>query len=516
MSTSNNLFHPFKSLGFVSNHIPLIIRYIKIRKEHLIVTCVGRAFQIYGASHLKLLNISPIHEDVITCIAGDNKFIYSSCKNNIYAWRSGNQLWNTFKGHDYPIELLLPFGRYLISIDINNFFKIWIINSQEIYSEMTFDKNNFKITALLHPNAYENKILLASQQGSMQLWNISTLKLVHTFEGWNCHITALEQSPTALDIVAVGLANGKIILHDLRYDQSYFELSQDWGSVTSLSFQTVDDILVSGSPKGHLVFWDLNKRKIHSQKLNAHKSSITGALFIENERLLVTSSPDNSVKMWVMDMVDGGARLLRNREGHNSPPTCIRFYSDDGGILLSAGHDSSLRIFSTLSETLNRSLGVASFNRKNSIKKKSSEEDNLKMPPIVSFAFEKTREKDWDNIAAVHQDLSIVTTWSYDKSKMGEHKLKMKKITNSLNNINRIHATCVSLTKCGNFVVVGYNHGQVERFNIQSGIHRLTYGKPFAHNGVVRGVEIDHLNRYVISGGNDNCIKFWHFNKRGE
>lgn len=64
---------------------------------------------------------------------------------------------------------------------------------------------------------------------------------------------------------------------------------------------------------------------------------------------------------------------------------------------------------------------------------------------------------------------------------------------------------------CNRFIfAIGYSSGDVERFNIQSGIHRATYGKP-AHDGPIRGVHCDNLNQYVITGGSDGLVKFWHF-----
>lgn len=52
----------------------------------------------------------------------------------------------------------------------------------------------------------------------------------------------------------------------------------------------------------------------------------------------------------------------------------------------------------------------------------------------------------------------------------------------------------------------------MERFNIQSGIHRQTYGgKKLAHKSAVRGVHSDCLNQMVISGDSDGIIKFWNF-----
>lgn len=52
----------------------------------------------------------------------------------------------------------------------------------------------------------------------------------------------------------------------------------------------------------------------------------------------------------------------------------------------------------------------------------------------------------------------------------------------------------------------------MERFNVQSGIHRESYGgKKLAHKSAVRGVHSDCLNQMVISGDSDGILKFWHF-----
>ena len=67
-----------------------------------------------------------------------------------------------------------------------------------------------------------------------------------------------------------------------------------------------------------------------------------------------------------------------------------------------------------------------------------------------------------------------------------------------------------------NFVfILGYSSGDVERFNIQSGIHRARYGDP-AHNLAVRGISCDNLNQTVVSGSSDGLVKFWHFKENGK
>ncbi|XP_026286831.1 WD repeat-containing protein 36 [Frankliniella occidentalis] len=518
MPTGSRVFLQNRALGYVSNHIPLVVRYIQRRKENLIVTCTGRAFHTYGCSHFSLLSVCSKHPSEITCLGADTYHVYTSSENVIYAWRRGAELAHTYNGHEHPVHILLPFGPHLVSVDESSNLKVWDVKAESLYLELSFDSKVFSITTALHPSTYINKILLGSQKGTLQLWNIRTSKLVYTFSGWNSAVTALEQAP-AIDVVGIGLANGQIKLHNLKFDETIMEFSQDWGLVTSLSFRTDGNpIMASGSLSGHVVFWNLEERKVVSQ-LRAHSGGVSGLQCLANEPLMVTSSADNSVKLWIFDLPDGGARLLRIREGHTAPPSCIRFHGSNGHNILSAGGDSSLRIFSTKTETFNKSLGRASYNRKLS-KTKGASSDPCKMPPIVDFTCETTREKEWDNIAAIHSGLHVVTTWSYDKVKMGSLKLvpdRLKKKPNeSKNKAPKVTATCLCLTQCGNFVVIGYSSGHVDRFNIQSGIHRATYGNPVAHNGAVRGVATDGLNQIVVSGGSDTFIKFWNFKEAGK
>ena len=58
---------------------------------------------------------------------------------------------------------------------------------------MEFDNNTFKISCMIHPNTYMNKILVASEQGAFQLWNVRSGKLLYTFKGWKSAVTALQQ-----------------------------------------------------------------------------------------------------------------------------------------------------------------------------------------------------------------------------------------------------------------------------------------------------------------------------------
>jgi U3 small nucleolar RNA-associated protein 21 len=75
-------------------------------------------------------------------------------------------------------------------------------------------------------------------------------------------------------------------------------------------------------------------------------------------------------------------------------------------------------------------------------------------------------------------------------------------------------ASSVCLTQCGNFIIIGTSTGHLDRFNMQSGLHRCEYTLPqnkTAHAGAVRGIVADGLNQLVVSGGADEYVRFWNF-----
>ncbi|KAK2173340.1 hypothetical protein NP493_883g01001 [Ridgeia piscesae] len=506
MSCPSQIFTGFRALGFVSNHIPLAVRHHQKHKENYVVTCVGKAFHTYNCSRLGIVSVSNLHPDQITCLAVDAYLVFTACNNVIYAYTRGREVAHTFTGHEKSVHCLLPFGRHLISVDELSCVCVWDIATEECYLEMQFDNSCFRVSAAIHPSTYLNKVLFASQQGALQLWNVHTNKLLYTFPGWGSAVTALEQAP-AVDVVAVGLSSGCVVVHNIRYDEKLMSFTQDWGPVTAISFRTDGHpVMVTGSPAGHIALWNLEEKKLQSQMRDAHCSSVTGLQCLQSEPLLVTSSPDNSVKVWIFDQPDGGGRLLRQRTGHSAPPTKVCYHGNTGQTLLTAAQDSTLRSFSTVHDRLDRSLGRASYNKK-ATKRLGLKNDTYMMPPIIDFASEPSRQSDWDSVIACHRGKLMVTTWHLQRSTMGSHHLKPTEKQER----RQTRAVCVAITSCGNFGLVGYSSGHVDIYNMQSGLHRGSYGTPTAHKGAVRGVATDGLNQVTITAGADTCVKFWKF-----
>ncbi|TMS08353.1 WD repeat-containing protein 36 [Larimichthys crocea] len=506
----SSLFSGFRVLGLYSNHVPHALRYHKKHREFYVVTSVGKCFHTYNVNRLGIVAVSNSLPDDISCVAADRMLVFAATGQLISAFARNKEVVMRYHGHRQEVRLLLPLGDQLISADSGGDVIVWDVQGGDIYLRLQFDPASFDVSAMMHPSAYLNKVLLGSSQGALQLWNIKTSKLLFTFGGWAASVTALQQSP-AVDVVGVGTATGRIIIHNIRLDETLMTFTQDWGPITSLAFRTDGPpIMASGSPQGHIAFWDLERRQLVTQQRHAHSTAVAAATFLHGEPLLVTNGADNAIKVWIFDQEGGGARLLRSRQGHSAPPTTIHHHGNDGKNILSAGQDGTLQSFSTVHERFNKNLGHGSINKKKEKKKKKGlTYQELRLPAITAFSSAAARQSDWDGIVACHRGRLATTTWNYQRCTMGAHHLRPP--ASRSDNI----ATAVDITSCGNFAVIGSSCGRVDVYNLQSGLHRGCYGdSEKAHSGALRGVATDALNQLTLTTASDWLLKFWRFKTR--
>jgi hypothetical protein len=63
------------------------------------------------------------------------------------------------------------------------------------------------------------------------------------------------------------------------------------------------------------------------------------------------------------------------------------------------------------------------------------------------------------------------------------------------------------VSTCGNFGYLGCASGQVDMFNMQSGIHRKTFGGADGHKKPITGLVTDSIHRYLITVSVDRTLK---------
>ena len=169
--------------------------------------------------------------------------------------------------------------------------------------------------------------------------------------------------------------------------------------------------------------------------------------------------------MWIFDSADGSPRLLKSREGHSGIPVRIRYY---GGMtnasmrdnaeassceIISAGTDGTVRLFNTAVESQNKEMS-----QKVILKKLSHFKRNARLPLTLGFDFSETRQRDWANMATIHENHSNTYLWIYKKRTVTDLVLKQPSWnSNEMSHKGdfNTHSTAVALSSCGNFCIVG-------------------------------------------------------------
>ena len=282
-----------------------------------------------------------------------------------------------------------------------------------------------------------NKVLAGKQDGSVDLWNIRTGKLIYTIPPSRTDsgpVTALQPTP-ALALLAVAYADGSLCIHDIQLDKEIIRLNSDSpneAAITSISFRTdglgagVDGrkagvMATASSEATDVTLWDLNNGgRVTGVLRGAHNPSsalsqsrvggITKVEFMPSQPVLVTSGLDNALKSWIIDETPFSPvpRILHSRAGHASSITCLEFLpvaADDedatGKWLLSAGKDHSLCCWSLRKEGQSSELSQGKIASKaRHLGFLNSDPDNrstisledLKAPEITSIACSLNRD----------------------------------------------------------------------------------------------------------------------------
>jgi U3 small nucleolar RNA-associated protein 21 len=79
-----------------------------------------------------------------------------------------------------------------------------------------------------------------------------------------------------------------------------------------------------------------------------------------------------------------------------------------------------------------------------------------------------------------------------------------------------LKVTAVEVTQCGNFGILGFENGQIQKFNMQSGADRGFFisKTSLIHTREVTGLGIDSLNKFMVSSSLDFSIKQWDFYRK--
>lgn len=341
---------------------------------------------------------------------------------------------------DQPVRQILIFGSWIIGC-CSTRIEVWKTATLEhyttLYTVASKPGDNEITGGICNMPTYLNKIFVGRRDGWVEIWNVSTGKLIYTIlpPTPKCGaVTCLEPTP-ALSLLAISYANGPLIIHDILMDKRIISLmaGTDEAPVTTMSFRTdglgagqdgrKDGVMATATTRnGDVTFWDLNKGgRMMGVLRSAHNPpardgpTIGGGIskieFLPGQPVVITSGLDNSLKSWIFDETPFSPvpRVLHSRSGHAAPVTCLDFLpSDFDGAeagnkwLLSGGKDRSLWGWSLRRDGQSTELSQGNIRKKakkiGAISQSTLSHgptttlDDLKAPEITSIASSLNRD----------------------------------------------------------------------------------------------------------------------------
>ncbi|KAL9604335.1 MAG: hypothetical protein Q9219_000523 [cf. Caloplaca sp. 3 TL-2023] len=454
--TTPRIFAPFRTIGLVS---PTSVPFTSLplgKTTFQITTSVGRCLHTYDLRRgLNLVFISrpqtpaPITatvawKDRVLAAWGGEDADNADGAIGVWVFQRGKQSGQLEMpmGLKESIKELVVFGSWIVGRGSTR-LEIWKSGTYGHYTTIMPQVShgtaagNTLSGGICNMPTFLNKILVGKRDGSVDIWNVSTGKLVYTILPPNLvsgAVTSLEPAP-ALSLVAIARADGSLTIHDIRTDTALVKLNArnaHGSQISSISFRTdgrgagedgqkAGIMATAESNNGDVTFWDLNGggrvagilHGAHNPPSSAH-SGISGGIskieFLSGQDVIITGGMDNALKSWIFDANSLSAvpRILHSRSGHAAPLTKLIFMPTNsegadstGKWILSAGRDRSLWGWSVRKDGQSSELSqgpVRKKAKKLGLLGKDPEMDNsmnledLKAPEITSFACSLNRD----------------------------------------------------------------------------------------------------------------------------
>ncbi|KAL4745078.1 hypothetical protein BDW72DRAFT_208513 [Aspergillus terricola var. indicus] len=545
----SRIFSPFRTLGLVSpTSVPFTCTRLG-KATFQITTSVGRCLHTYDLRQgLKLVFISrPQTPRDITATFAWHDILFAAWgalgpegTGGVWVFKRGKKIASLETPTEVyaPIEQLIVFGSWIVGCNGES-VNVWKNGSYEHYTSLNLAHSRDTLgraayaTQICNLPTYLNKVLIGKSDGTVDIWNVKTGRLVHSIFAAFPNagpVTVLRPSP-ALSVIAIAYKNGSISIQNVETGQSIFSFqpqAPQAPAITSLTFRNDDagageDGQQSGAmataclASGDITLWDLNRGgRVVGVLRNAHRvsagdsgSGINHIEFLDGQPVIVSTGKDNSLRTWIVDESPFSPipRPLHSRSGHSDTITTVSFlpsHSDGSEStakwLLSASKDSSLWGFSLRKDSQSAELSQGSIEQRG--KKKSvvlsdvnnesiPSQPNLRTPEVTCIACSLNRDGGmgvtvsgtvWSNPRTTDTTSSNKTGWESivtghrgDKYARTWFWGKKKAGRWVFETGDGTDVKSVSISQCGTFAVVGSAGGSIRLFNMQSGQYRRSY-----------------------------------------
>lgn len=515
----NEALTPFRAIGNVCGDVP--VSYTLMYGEPVLMIATGRTFLLYRGKELSLLRGGPSFEAEVASVAQTGRFRFVAEGPRVHAFSHHKSLWTLPHSPELstvPAKLLLAKDDVVFSYGSDHRIVVRHIRSGDVLQAFPIE-NSETVTCMELLEGYNNKLLVATASGNLQLFNFRTGELLVSTKPPGPSTSASSKvlciaCSNYKNIVAVGKSCGALTVFNIATMDEICTLRHENVAVTSLAFRNdKDGYIVSGTSAGEIAVWDLENKcldgvltrsKQVASRLEAfdtpHTEAVHSLLAFPKGAMIVSAAGDNAIMQFRFDTVDGLGLLVRERRGHMGECTAVKFYNSD--LLVTAGADQALRTTHVFSDRASWELSQGKLGRRGRDKMVGREQ--LKLAPATVLDTSASRNYQWGSLVSLHDSSALTCSWRMDTRAL---ESKLSGITTGMH-----VARCVRMSGCGNFAIVGYSSGNVSLLNLQNKSIRQLFRsaeEKIAHEKSVEAVEVACGNNVIVSGGLDGKLMLW-------
>lgn len=192
----------------------------------------------------------------------------------------------------------------------------------------------------------DTRIISASDDNTIKVWDIKTFSLVHTFIGHSKGVRALAIAPNGKFLVSGGLDH-TIRVWDLQTGEQLKQLYEPTGIVTDIAITNDSSKCISAagiapipesSDTDRLKVWDL-ERGTEITSFSGHTGPIDSVIVTHDDQYVISgggstimSPSDETIRIWELNT----GIEIDSLTGHNGPIKALAI-SPDGNLLISSG-----------------------------------------------------------------------------------------------------------------------------------------------------------------------------------
>ncbi|WP_439697372.1 WD40 repeat domain-containing protein [Mucilaginibacter sp. AW1-7] len=188
----------------------------------------------------------------------------------------------------------------------------------------------------------KKELLIASEDGTVSVWSLDTLDMVHSIKVSADTVRCIGVSPDEKQ-VAFGCRDNVVKIYDLEDYTLVKALHGHTMSVFALAYSTDGRYLVSGGRDAQMKIWDTATYQL-IKNIPAHLFAVNHILFHPSQPYFATASMDKSIKIWGADDFKL-YKIISREKGYSSHPLSINKLAWNGDQLLSVSDDKNIFIW---------------------------------------------------------------------------------------------------------------------------------------------------------------------------